>query len=285
MHTSFSMLRSSPQIIFFGTPEFAVIILDELKKADIIPSLIVTAPDKRQGRGMVLTPPPVKVWSEKNTIEVFQPERLDDSFLKQMKEKNCDLFIVAAYGKLLKKELLAIPKHGTLNVHPSLLPKFRGSSPIESAILEGIAETGVSIMLLDELMDHGPILAQTKVLLEEDSGAIELERELAITGGNLLAETIPGWITGAIKAIPQDDSQATFTKKIKKEDGLIDLVDNPISNYRKIRAYQGWPRVYFFKGGKRVIITEAEMQDGTLHIRRVRPEGKKDMGYEDFMRG
>lgn len=278
------IISNGIKIAFFGTPEFAVIILDELKKADMIPSLIITSPDKRQGRGMILTPPPVKMWATKNNIPVLQPEKLDSEFLYKIQDTGYDLFLVAAYGKLLKKELLDIPEHGTLNVHPSLLPEFRGSSPIESAILDGVAETGASIMLLDEHMDHGPILAQTKVPLEENTGAIELERELAITGGNLLAETIPGWITGAIKAMPQDDSKATFTKKIKKEDGLIDLSDNPISNYRKIRAYQGWPRAYFIKNGKRVIIHDAEMEDGSLHIRRVIPEGKKEMGYEDFMR-
>lgn len=279
------MEKNNLKIAFFGTPEFAVIILDELKNAGIIPSLVVTAPDKRQGRGMILTPPPVKIWAEQNKIPFLQPEKLDDSFLKQLKTDSWQLFIVAAYGKILKKEILDIPAHGTLNVHPSLLPKFRGSSPIESAIRTGEAETGVSIMLLDELMDHGPILVQVKVPLEEDTRAIELERELAITGGSLLAQVIPKWIDGEIKAMPQDETHATFTKKIKKEDGLIDLADDPMTNYRKIRAYEAWPRAYFFKDGKRVIVTEAEMIDGAIHIRRVLPEGKKDMGYEDFLRG
>jgi methionyl-tRNA formyltransferase len=279
------MQKNNPTFAFFGTPEFAVIILDELKRAGILPALVVAAPDKPKGRHLVLTSPPVKVWALTNAIPVVQPEKLNEDFLAALSKQSWDLFIVAAYGKILKKTILDIPVNGTLNVHPSLLPLFRGSSPIESAILEGVPETGVSIMLLDELMDHGPILAQKKVPLNEDTGAAVLERELALLGGAMLAEVIPAWIKGEITAIPQDDSIATVTKKIKKEDGLIDLSDDQIANYRKILAYEGWPRTYFMHEGKRIIITNAEFKDGELKIKKVLPEGKKEMNYEDFMRG
>ena len=272
------------KIAFFGTPDFSVIILDELKRHGILPTLVITAPDKPKGRHLVLTPPPVKVWADENNIPTLQPEKLDAEFRYKIQDTRYDLFIVAAYGKILKKEVLDMPAHGTLNVHPSLLPKYRGSSPIESAILAGDAETGVSIMLLDEQMDHGPVLTQEKVPLDEATGATALERELAILGGSLLARSIPSWIAGTLKATAQDDTRATVTKKIKKEDGLIDLSADPTTNYRKIRAYQGWPRTYFIKDNKRVVIAEAEIEDNTLHIRRVIPEGKKEMGYEDFLR-
>lgn len=278
------MTKNNSSIAFFGTPDFAVTILDELKSAGIMPTLVVTAPDKPKGRHLVLTPPPVKVWAHANNIPVLQPEKLDTDFLQTLQEQSWDLFIVAAYGKILKKNVLDLPKHGTLNVHPSLLPAFRGSSPIESAILAGVSETGVSIMLLDEQMDHGPVLAQETYPLGQDVGATELEVTLAHKGGALLASVIPGWSAGEIKAEPQDDNKATFTKKIKKEDGLLDLATDPIANYRKHLAYQGWPRTFFMQDGKRVIITEAELIDDKFEIKKVLPEGKKEMSYEDFLR-
>ncbi len=278
-------MSTKPKFVFWGTPDFAVIILDELKKAGFLPVLVVTAPDKPKGRHLILTPPPVKVWALENNIEVVQPEKIAADFVKKLQASNWDLFVVAAYGKILKKEVLDLPAHGTLNVHPSLLPAFRGSSPIESAILAGLSETGVSIMLLDEQMDHGPVLAQQTYPLDPDTGATELEAVLAHIGGGLLSETIPSWIRGEIKAISQDDSQATFTKKIKKEDGLIDLAGDPVVNYRKFKAYEGWPRTYFFKDDKRVIIAQEQLVDGELKIEKVLPEGKKEMSYEDFLRG
>lgn len=273
------------KFVFFGTPEFAVTILDQLTQAGHIPALVVTAPDKPQGRKLIVTPPPVKVWAEKNSIPVLQPEKLDADFIAKLTEINADLFIVAAYGKILKKEVIDMPKYGTLNVHPSLLPKYRGSSPIESAILNGDTETGVSIMLLDELMDHGPVLAQEIVALTNETLAPELEHKLAALGGTILGDIIPDWISGAIEASPQNDAEATFTKKIKKVDGLIDPAGDPITNDRKFRAYQGWPRTYFMHEGKRVVTTKAKLQDGKFIIENVISEGKKEMPYEDFLRG
>ncbi|MCU0660439.1 MAG: methionyl-tRNA formyltransferase [Candidatus Pacebacteria bacterium] len=272
-------------IVFFGTPDFAVRILAELQKADLMPSLIVTAPDKPQGRKLIVTPPPVKVWALANNIPILQPEKLDAEFLYNIQHTTYDLFIVAAYGKILKKEVLDTPTHGTLNVHPSLLPKYRGASPIESAILSGDTETGVSIMLLDELMDHGPVLAQKKVPLARDTGATALEYELATLGGELLGTTIPSWIDGSIQAKPQEHDKAIVTKKIQKEDGLLAISGNAEENYRKIKAYEGWPRTYFIKDNKRIVISKARLADGILHIDRVIPEGKKEMAYEDFLRG
>lgn len=273
------------KFVYFGTPEFAVTVLNQLAYAGFVPILVVTAPDKPQGRKLVVTPPPVKVWAEQHAVPVLQPEKLDAAFLAQLKDSNADLFVVASYGKILKKEVLDMPKYGTLNVHPSLLPKYRGSSPIEAPILNGDTETGVSIMLLDEQMDHGPIIVQQSVPLTENSTGPELENKLATLGGELLAATIPGWIDGTIRSTEQDHSQATFTKKVKKEDGLIDLSDDPIQNYRKFRAYQDWPRTYFIHDNKRVVVTKAKLEDGIFTIENVIPEAKKEMPYEDFSRG
>lgn len=283
--------RANPlRFVFFGTPKFAEIILDELEVKGHIPTLIVTAPDKPKGRKLLLTPSEVKVWGNSRGVPVITPASLKGGdALEVLTAHQYDLFIVAAYGKIIPQNILDIPTHGVLNVHPSLLPKYRGSSPIESAILSGDTGTGVSIMELDAEMDHGPIVAQ-----EEYSGDVwppkgtELTDSLAHMGGALLAECIPDWITRH-HSTPQAHDKATYTKKITKEDGLINLSDDPLVNYRKIRAYDEWPGAYFFikRNDKqiRVKISEAELTEHNLTITRVVPEGKREMSYTDFLRG
>ncbi len=283
------------KIAFFGTPQVAVYILEELKKANIFPNVIITAPDRPAGRKLILTPPPAKIWAKKNTIKIFQPETLKNKKITN-NINSCgqwDLFIVAAYGNILPKEILDIPKYGTLNVHPSLLPHLRGASPIQTAILKE-KETGVTIMLVDEKMDHGPIIKQEKVISFEEKipKASELEEILARRGGQILADIIPRWISGVIKPREQEHTDATFTKKINKEDGLINLTDNAEKNYRKIQAFNIWPRTYFFVKKNvndsvdnkkiRVIITEAEIKNEKLIINKIIPEGRKEIPYEDF---
>ncbi len=299
----YAMLMNNPHFAFFGTPEFAAIILDELEQKGFIPTLVVTAPDKPKGRKLIVTPSEVKVWATARNIPALTPTKLsDEDFLAALTVADCNLFIVAAYGKIIPRGVLGIPEHGVLNVHPSLLPKFRGASPIESAILSNESHTGVTIMLLDEEMDHGPIVAQrqykgltfakVRPLQRSDlccppKGSV-LTHDLAHFGGALLVEIIPEWMSG-LKAVPQDHTQATYTKKITKEDGLIDLADDPLKNYKKIRAYDNWPGAYFFiehnEKKIRVHVTEAVYTEGKLTITRVIPEGKKEMSYEDFLRG
>ena len=284
------MTQNKTKIAFFGTPEISVIVLNELKEAGLTPALVVTMPDKPKGRKLVLTPPPAKVWAQENKVDFVQPAKLDESFLDLLRDGGFDLFVVASYGKILKQELLDIPKHGTLNVHPSLLPKLRGASPIISAILEDERRIGVTIMLLDAGMDSGPILAQATI--EPDPWPIkatELGELLVSEGGKMLAEVIPDWIAGKIKPEVQDHSKATFTKKITKEDGLIELDGDAHKNLLKIKAFVEWPGTYFFADRHdkqiRVKIIDAEVIDGELVIQRVVPEGKKEMSYEDFLRG
>lgn len=280
-------------IAFFGTPEFAVDILNELEKAGLTPALVVTNPDKPKGRKLVLTPPPTKVWAEKRGIKVAQPDTLKDGkLLLELRKERWDLFIVAAYGKIIPKEYIDLPLHRTLNVHPSLLPKFRGASPIQSAMIADEKHTGVSIMVLDEEMDHGPILGQEDHVVKEWPRADELERALAQKGGALLARLIPQWIDRTIEATPQEHHLATYTKKISKTDGLIDLetiAADPYAAFRKIQAYAGWPGAYFMepaeKDGapqKRVIISDASFENNELTISKVIPEGKKEMTYTAY---
>jgi len=272
------------KVAFFGTPEVAVYVLDELEKAGILPDIVITAPDKPKGRKLVLTPPPAKVWAVERGIPVEQPRKLSE-ITDKLKSGAYDLFIIAAYGKIIPKEILDIPKYGTLNVHPSLLPRLRGPSPIQTAILEE-NETGVTIMVVDEEMDHGPILAISNLKSQISNLRYkELEEELARMGGRLLAEAIPKWIAGKIKPKEQEHGKATYCEKITKEDGLITEKDSPETIFRKVRAFTPWPGAYFFAGNKRIIITDAEMKNGALVIKRVKPEGKREMSLEDFLRG
>jgi methionyl-tRNA formyltransferase len=299
--TSDIKLFGDMSIAFFGSPQFAVHVLEGLKNEHIVPDLIITQPDKPAGRKLELTPPPAKIWAEEHSLSTYQPPTLKDPDVIGIinDEGPWDLFIVAAYGNIIPKEILDIPKYGTLNVHPSLLPKLRGASPIQSAILQEDT-TGVSIMLMDEKMDHGPILMQEDTMswkdwlegpkLSSEGGPpkeSELETITATQGARMLSEVIPKWIAGTLALEEQDHSKATFTRKVTKQDGEINLDDDPIANYRKIQAFDIWPRTYFFAkhGDKhiRVIITEATIENGKLVIKKVIPEGKKEMDYKTFV--
>lgn len=284
------------RFVFFGTPDIAVASLEELARAGFLPTLIVTAPDKPQGRHLELTPSDVKVWADAHSIATIQPQTLrDEAVVERLRTENADLFIVVAYGKIIPQNVLDLPKQGTLNMHPSLLPRHRGPSPIESQILseEHGTDVGVSIMLLDADIDHGPVVAQHNNLPElKDHWPIkarELRPLLARYGGELLVHVISNSDTLLSNARTQDHDRATFCKKIAKEDALIDLTDVPETNYRKILAYDVWPRAYCFveRHGKqmRIIITDATLENNQLILKKVIPEGKREMDYEEFMRG
>ena len=284
----------TPRIAFFGTPNLAVEVLEILNEHNLLPVCVVTNPDMPQGRKMQLTPSPVKVWATSHGVPTYEPESLvQNNHVQQLLEKEAiDLCIVVAYGKIIPQDILDIPKFGTLNVHPSLLPTLRGASPIRSAIREDKSTTGVTIMLLDALLDHGPILAQKEFNFGPDIWPLrgrELDTRLAHSGGILLVETIPEWIAGNIVPREQEHAQATFCSKITKEMGEINLAGDGYMNLLKIRAFDGWPGTYFFyeKNEKniRVKIIDAELNpDKTLRILRVIPEGKSEMSYDDFIR-
>ena len=283
-----------PLFAFFGTPLFAVRVLDALEAQDLLPALVITAPDKPRGRGMALTPSPVTVWARARGIDVITPQTLkDDAFVAELQNTQWEVFVVAAYGKLIPKNILNIPRRECLNVHPSLLPRFRGPSPALSAILADERSTGVSIMQMTEKKDAGPVVAQARVEIEEDAwppkGSV-LEDLLATEGGNLLAEVMPEWVVGKITPEPQDANKATYTKKFIDADAQIDPDDDARQNFLKIQAFDKNPRAYFIEPGnpstvlraRRVIITEAEYKDKKLEILKVIPEGKKEIDFKIY---
>jgi methionyl-tRNA formyltransferase len=272
---------------FFGTPMVAVWVLEELETAGMLPAVIVTAPDKPAGRGMQLTKPEVKVWGEAHGIPVLQPEKLDDVFVASLAEYGCDVLLVAAYGKILRDNILTLTPGGCLNVHPSLLPKYRGAAPIEAQLLADEQGVGVSLMQMDAEMDHGPIIAQERI---EIAGwpimRSALSEVLARAGGRMAAATMPVWVAGTITPTPQQHDLATYTRKTEKEDGLIDPNGPARANYLKYCAYEGWPGLYFFvqRNDKqmRVKITKASYENDSFVIEEVVPEGKRAMPYAQF---
>ena len=184
-----------PSFVFFGTPSLATIVLDELEKKEFVPSLVVTAPDKPSGRGLKVTPSPVKRWAQKHSIPTLEPTEFTEEILQKLEAEQADVFVVVAYGKILPQTVLDIPEHGILNVHPSLLPKFRGPSPVRSAILADEQTVGVTVMKIDEKMDHGPLLIQesyTPPVWPPD--AQELDEYLFTLGGTMLAEVISQYV-------------------------------------------------------------------------------------------
>jgi len=280
-------LMNKIKFAFFGTSHYSVLALNELKRLGFVPAILISQSDKPQGRNLEILPTEVKTWALENKIPCLQPENLnDEKFILELREAKVDIFVVVAYGKIIPKTVLEIPAFGALNIHASLLPKFRGASPLESAILADDKNAGVTIIKIDEEMDHGPIVAQEKVKIENwPLTARALGDALVSAGAKLLAEILPDYLLGKIKLIPQNESDATYAKKIKKSDGLIDLTGNPYENFLKIQAFSGWPNAYFFieRNGKkiRVIVKKAEYENGALKILHVVPEGKKEMDYSE----
>lgn len=274
-------MNKNIKFVFFGTPNVAKETLEILKEGGFLPTLVVTQPDKPQGRGMRVSPPAVKVWAEKNDIPCLQPEKLDSNFTSQLSTFDFQLALVVAYGKIIPEEVLRLPQLGSINIHYSLLPKYRGASPVESAILAGEEKTGVTIQEMVMEMDAGDILAQEEVEIKEDEKTPELRARLIKLGGELLVRILPELLAGKIKPIPQDENFASVCKKIKKEDGLVNPEkDAPEIMYNKFRAYAEWPRTYFFQNGKRIIITDAELKNGAFVIKKVIPEGGKERNYQ-----
>ncbi len=273
--------------VFFGTSEMSVLAFNELIQAGLTPAVVVTAPDAKAGRGRVLTPPPVKLWAEENNIDVLQPRELGNEFIAELSNTEWDAFVVYAYGKILPQDLLNIPHKGTLNIHPSMLPLLRGPSPVRTALLnDDMDSMGVSIIELDDKMDHGPIVAQATVELSEwpMPGRV-LDDMLSRESGKLLAEALPLWLSGELQAEPQEHELATYCHFLKKSDGEISLDDDDYINYLKYCAYDGWPGTFFFDPtGKRFKITQAHLSEqGKFIIDKVIPEGKKETTWSDVI--
>ena len=273
---------------FLGTPTVASQTLDILKQNGHVPSIIITSPDKPAGRGLHLTPSPVSIWAEKNNIPCLKPEKINQEFIEKFNKFNIDLSIVVAYGKILPENFIKIPKLGTINIHYSLLPKYRGASPLESALLNGDLITGVSIQQMAYKLDSGPIIADKQINIDAIDTKDILKDKLISLGGSLLCEIIPSIIKREVNPTIQDESNATHCAKIQKEDGEINLNDEANKNWNKYRAFYGWPGTYFFveKNNKkiRVKIKEATYENNLFIIKRVTPEGKKEIAYEDFLK-
>ena len=272
------------KFVFFGTPKLSTIVLDELESRGLLPSLVVTAPDKPSGRGMKMNSSPVKQWAQKRSIPTMEPESFSDEEITQLTDEAADVFVLVAYGKILPQSVIDISPKGILNVHPSLLPKFRGPSPVRSAILQDVKTTGVSVMLIDKKMDHGPVLVQEEYTPEIwPPNARDLDNYLFTRGGALLAEILPQYLTGDVFLKEQNHDEATYCKLFTKEDGLLNLDDDPYQNLLKIHAYAGWPGTFFFSNDVRITVTQAHIENDALVLDEVIPEGKKKMSYETYL--
>lgn len=290
-------MEQSIRYAFFGTGPLAESVLASLARAGYKPSLLVTKPDAPQGRHMQMTAPNIKIWAEMNDIPVFQPETLKGMVKDSpLHDGTYDVFIVASYGKIIPEDILDLPVKGVLNVHPSLLPKYRGPSPIESALLDGCLTTGISIMKLDSEMDHGPVLAQGAFIIDPSATAGGMEVECGMLGGELLVQVLPHYLDGTLVPKEQEHALATTSKKITKELGEITLETNAADVQRKFRALTPWPSLYFFieHNGRKMrvkvtkvnlTLTGSESLTAGDVIETVIPEGKHEMAFEDFKRG
>jgi methionyl-tRNA formyltransferase len=301
------------KIIFFGTPDFVIPVLNSVAKNFNVVG-IVTAPDRPVGREQKLTPSPVKqhllethkvilnvsegskrdssssTQNDKKEILILTPEKFDESTTEQLQNLQPDLFVVAAYGLIIPKSVLEIPKLGALNVHPSLLPKYRGASPIQSAILNGDTISGISIIKMDEQMDHGPIVYTEEISLSDKDTFESLSKKMFEVAAEVLPEVIRQFTEGRLNPVTQDDQKAIFTKIIKKEDGYFDIENPPSPKIldRMTRAYYPWPGVWTRFNGKIVKFlpssSHPELGSGSTKFL-IQMEGKKPIKLEDFLHG
>ena len=310
-------MTGAKSLVFMGTPDFGVPILYRLVRDGYNISAVVTQPDRPAGRGRQLAPPPVKVAALKLGLPVYQPDRArDPEFIVQLRNLSPTAIIVAAFGQILPRAILEIPAMGAINVHASLLPDLRGASPIAEAIARGYRRTGVTIMLMDEGLDTGPVLAQRPVDIEPEDTAESLSQRLSEVGAELLSETLPRWFAGEIQPVPQDHSAATYTKPLTKESGRVDWNLPAEKIERLCRAYYPWPGCYTRwddkivkllkvkavsqwagrdEPGRVVLLSEGDKGRqqlpavatgaGVLIIESLQLEGRKPLSGAEFLRG
>lgn len=300
--------------IFMGTSEFAVEILEALVNTEYNIVSVYTQPDKKSGRDQEVKSSAVKIFSEKNKIPVFQPDKFDSATIEEIKLQKPDMIILAAYGKIIPASILKIPGFGVLNAHASLLPKYRGPSPIQNALLNGEKETGVTIMLIDEHIDTGDILGQKATAIDKNETASELTKKLAKVSSKFLIEILPQWIERKIIPKKQDDSLATLCQLIKKSDGKIIWSDDAESIHNRCRAFNPWPGIFCFwekddslkriklnkisllKSGpesKHAIGEALQLGEnvgiqtalGVILLEEIQLEGKPNMKIEEFLNG
>lgn len=294
-----------------GTPDFSAGILESIIEAGYEVTLVVTQPDRPSGRGGKMSISPVKECALRHGIEVFQPERIKNpEGIRKLSETEAEVFVVAAFGQILSKEILDMPKYGCINVHASLLPRYRGASPIQQAILDGEKETGVTIMQMDEGVDTGDILMKKTVEISAKETGGSLFDKLSDAGAGLIVEALKALEEGKITPIKQDETLSSHVKQIKKEMGRIDFSGDAACIERKIRAFNPWPGAFTTLKGKGLKIWDADVADesskeaaageivsvskdsfvvncgeGGLKINELQPEGKKRMKTGDFLLG
>lgn len=303
------------RIVFMGTPGFALPVLEGLLSGGYHVVDVVTRPDRPAGRGRLFTPPPVKAYAQERGLAVFQPSSLRrEGVVQELTVVRPEAIVVAAYGRIVPPEVLAIPPKGVLNIHPSLLPRYRGPSPVAAALLEGESVTGVTIMLMDQGLDTGAILAQRQTPILPRETAEELTHRLFRLGAELLLEVLPRWKAGAITPVPQDEGQATSTRLYAKEDGELDWSLSAVALGRRLRAFYPWPGCYTHWEGKLLKVLEGVPLDavgprgggpglvvslpggrkpgvavvtgqGLLGLVRVQLEGRQPQAIEEFVRG
>lgn len=295
------------KVVFMGTPDYSVPVLKCLiENCNVIG--VVTQPDKEVGRGHELSISPIKKVALDNNIKIIQPVKIREEYASVL-ELNPDIIVTCAYGQIIPKEILDYPKYGCINVHASLLPKYRGGAPIHRAIINGEKETGITIMYMAPGMDDGDIISQEKVIIRDDETVGELHDELSVLGAELLLETLPSIFNGTNNRIKQDESKVTFAKIIKKEDEIINFNDSSINIYNKIRGLNPFPGACSFLDNKRVKIYKSRILentkevepgtiidllkdgivvktgDGAIAIESLKMEGKKEMKAQEFLNG
>jgi methionyl-tRNA formyltransferase len=295
------------RIVFFGTPSFAIPTLDALLRSGEEVAAVITQPDKRRGRTHVLTPPPVKERALENNIPVLQQVKIKDPlFFKELSQLHPEIIVVVAYGKILPPDILKLPPHGCVNVHASLLPKYRGAAPIQRAIIRGEKKTGITTMLMDEGLDTGDVLLQEEVTISDDDNAGTLGIRLAERGASLLVKTIQEIKQGTVTPTPQSGIP-TYAPPLKKEDGKINWACTAEEIFNFVRGMYPWPCAYCILNKERIkIIRVTALGEGSgkagrieetgdkllvgtaqglISVLELQPEGKRNMSARDFMQG
>lgn len=300
------MLSKGRGIIFLGTPKFAVPTLQALIESGENILLVITQPDKPKGRGKAIQPTEIKQFALEKELTVIQPDKIkEQTLIKKLKDLNPEFAVVVAYGKILPKELLDIPSRGCINLHASLLPKYRGAAPIQWALIRGEKTTGVTTMLIDEGLDTGPILMQREINIDKEDNALTLSEKLSQMGAKLVIETLNNLRKGLITPTPQQ-GQSSYAPQLKKEDGRIDWQKRAEEIFNLIRGTYPWPCAYCFLKNERIKIIKAEVlpgnaipglivkaknelivgtAEGLLKIIQLQPEGKKVINAKEFIAG
>ncbi|MBX4204586.1 MAG: methionyl-tRNA formyltransferase [Candidatus Doudnabacteria bacterium] len=295
------------KFIFAGTTEFGIPTLEKLMQDGHELLLCITQPDKPVGRKQQLSPSPIKVWAQGQNIRVSQPAKIMDAG-PEISELKPDLLLVAAYGQIIPKEILDLPEKGSVNIHGSILPKYRGASPIQAALINGETSTGITLIVMDEKMDHGPIIATKEITITADDDFSSLYKKLSQLAALVCADILPEYTQGIIKANPQNHDSATYTKLLTKADGQIDWTHTALEISNHIRGYNPEPGTWTTLDGKLIkilgvkILNESKIelpgklyrhadglavksQDNSLLITKVQPEGKNPMSGRDFLNG